>query len=176
MLHRMLDHFMKRPASFLVKMDTDTRIDRRFNKAPEGHFLFGTRQTADGCLQGGCILIPLDVCKKMYEARVFLSSELKDWKTSWGQMGNADNITRALARRAEDMKLIGFEWVLKWGCQKLGIETKDFKEVSSRWEFAEANPGLKYAIIHPDKNLYLPSLVRSFIFVWNRVNRRLVPK
>ena len=47
MLQRMLDTFLEQPSSYLMKLDTDTRIHRRFRFMPGGHSGFRNFRVGD---------------------------------------------------------------------------------------------------------------------------------
>ena len=51
------------------------------------------------------------------------------------------------------MRLVGFEWVLKWACDQIRIDMKEFREVYATWKTPCRNEDLKYAIVHPDKEI-----------------------
>ena len=80
--HRMLDLFFKDPSSHLIKIDTDTKVLRRFKSLPSHFCNFGSVEYRfrEKFVQGGCIGYPYDVAKKLYQDKVFLGDfKTEDW-------------------------------------------------------------------------------------------------
>jgi len=151
MLQRMFEIFLRKPTSYLIKIDTDTRVDRRFwrlpgDKALYGMYVKGKRRV----LQGGAIMIPFALAEKIHASRLLKSDELKsNPKGTWGRRLSE----RLYNERVDVLGLVGFEWVLKWVCDQMKINTKEFREIYSTWKIPCENKNLKYAVVHPDKEM-----------------------
>lgn len=149
MLHRMFEYYFKSPTPtpYFLRMDTDTRFDRKFTYLPKGNFVYGMFTYPPGkVLQGGCVLFPLAIAQKLYKSGVFLLDELKDYSSSWAKYHPWQKL---LKKRTEEKKLISFDWILNWCCRKLEINTKEFEEIYSTWRWPKPNRDLRFAVVHP---------------------------
>jgi hypothetical protein len=153
MIQRMLDAFLKSPTHCLVKVDTDTRVHRRFRYLPEGRAVCGTLEWQTyGCktkldipnVQGGCMLFLLDAAREMAESKILLSDELLDYRATY-----ADNPD--IVRRADVFGLISMDFVTRYACRQLQIPLVEFDEVYSIYRGAIPEDGSGYAITHPHK-------------------------
>lgn len=153
--HRFVEHYMRAPARFLVRMDTDARLDRRFAYLPGADGAYGTISRASGTLQGGCVLLTHGAAKRLYESEVFLSNELKDPDASWGRYMMPKSYARKKAKGT-----VAYDKVLYWGTERLGIPTRRFPDVYSimdrtpEREEALANENRWVAVVHPDKTMH----------------------
>ncbi len=151
-LHRMLDQYMLAPARFLVRLDTDARVDRRFRYLPRQDGAFGRIGRRSRTLQGGCVIFSHGAASRLFSSRIFLSQRLLDPAASWGRYSTPANLERKLAQ-----KRIAYDKVLHWGCVEQKVPILEFGEVYSVWkpapEYAAclANKDLRAAIVHPDK-------------------------
>jgi len=149
LLHRWLEHYVFRPSPYFIRIDTDTRIDRRFHylPIPIGCDIFGNPQ-APKSVQGGCIIFSSKAAKKLYDSRIFMSEELKDYSSTWGSL-----LPRNLLKERVDQGIIATDWILAWACTKLDINIVNFSEIHSRWKEEIPNPDKRYAVVHPDKKM-----------------------
>jgi len=146
MIHRMLKRWADNSTRYLIKIDSDTHVHRRFNWLPEGtKCLFGSHQHGSNfgtSLQGGCIGIGYDAAMDMYKRNLFLNVSLKNYRDTW-----ATNET--LIKRAES-GLIAFEWVLCYVVKKkTDFPLLSCSEIMSRYRELVPNDDLKYAVTHP---------------------------
>jgi hypothetical protein len=149
---RLLDLFLERPTPWLLRIDTDTRVERRFRRLPGGSCVFGTlerRTFTHGerldppVVQGGCIGFTLEAARRLHDAGVFRSPGLRDWAATWAD-------TRDARERAQGGR-VSFDHLVRWGCRTLGIEARAHDEVLCVWRGRVTNPGLRYAVTHPHK-------------------------
>lgn len=150
MLQRMFDEFLKGHGDVLVKIDTDTRIDRPFRQPPTDNAVYGTPLRL-GPPQGGCVLFPRDVAARLAASGVLLSPELLDPHTSWGKCQYPSFLEEHLKHTGR----MSFEWTLYWACQKIGITVKPYDDVYSTWKQGIVNSDRKFAAVHPDKFLHI---------------------
>ena len=152
LVQRMLAEYLRSPARFLVRMDTDARIDRRFRYLPRQSGVFGTVGRRSRTLQGGCIVVSNDAAHRLHASGIFLSDRLLDPAATWGRYSTPENLQRKIAQGR-----IAYDKVLHWGCQEQGIAIWEFSEIFAVWkatpEYAQrlANRTLRAAIVHPDK-------------------------
>lgn len=154
MIHRILDHYMKEPAGWLVRIDSDARLDRRFAWLPTRMGLYGRIGRRSGTAQGGCVVFTHDAAVKLHRRKTFLSPKLLDPEASWGLYSTPEN----LARKIEQQR-IAYDKVLHWGCVEAGVPVRPYDEIFSLWkpkpehEAALANSDRRYAVVHPDKEM-----------------------
>lgn len=154
LIHRMLTHYMQAPAKYLLRIDTDARLDRRFAWLPGRTGLYGRIGERSGTAQGGCVLFTHDAAAKLFGERTFESPKLLQPETSWGRFSTPENLQRKLAQGR-----IAYDKVLHWGCVEAGVPVRPFGEIFSLWlpkpEHAAslANADRRYAVVHPDKEM-----------------------
>ncbi len=152
MIHRILDIYMSAPARWLVRLDSDARIDRRFRRLPGAPGLYGTIGKRSGTVQGGCILLPHESAAHLHASEVFLRPELRDPAQSWGQFSTEENLQRKI-----DQNRVAYDKALHWGCVEEGVPIRAFPEIYSVWKPSPAvaaglaNRAGRHAIVHPDK-------------------------
>lgn len=155
LLQRMLDLFFKAPSRYLISMDPDTGIHRRFEYLPTSPGLFGTLQTLplngpsgtvdyQHSIQGGFIGMTLSAARRLYETRCFLWPDLMDHERTWGR----GEVTK---ERIVTEGLVSKDWILGYCAKRLRLPMYDFPEVHCRWKTYVPNPGLEYAVTHPCK-------------------------
>jgi len=151
-VQRMLDVFLERPVGWLLRIDTDTRVHRRFRFLPQGTCVFGTlehrtathREPLDPpVVHGGCLGFTRAAAARLQASRVFLDPRLSDWRGTWA--------TTTDARERATNGRVSFDHLVRWGCRELGLELREFAEVRSLWRTPVLNPGLRYAATHPHK-------------------------
>lgn len=152
MVQRYLQLYLAAPARWMVRMDTDARVDRRFARLPTADALYGTVGRRSGTVQGGCILLTDGAARRLADARVFLRPELADPAASWGRYSTPANLNRKLAQSRG-----AYDKILHWGCVEAGVPVRDFEEIRSVWKPDDrfrrqvlAREGA-HAIVHPDK-------------------------
>ncbi len=151
-VQRLLDLHLRRPTPWLLRIDTDTRVHRRFQALPGGACVFGTlerrtvahREPLDPpVVQGGCIGFTLAAVERLHAAGVFRSPALLDWAASWAD-------TRDTRERAQGGR-VSFDHLVRWGCRQTGLALLEHPEVRCLWRGRVRNPGLRYAVTHPHK-------------------------
>jgi hypothetical protein len=154
MVQRMLDAFLAEPSDYLVKIDTDTRIHRRFRYLPEGRMLFGTLEWETSVhkeklefpnIQGGCVGFTREAAREIAESGILVSEDLLDYRNTY-----ADNIDIII--RAEKLGLISTDFVTRYACRLLNIPMVMFEEVYCAYRARISPDGEGYAITHPHKH------------------------
>lgn len=154
MIQRMLDAFLAKPSKYLFKIDTDTRVHRRFRYLPQGRCIFGTLEweTLRGqfklgypSVQGGCVGFTLEAAREMAESRILLSPDLLDYRRTYAD--NPDTVYRA-----EKKGIISTDFVTRYACMQLGIDSISFDEVYSLYRGDIPLNGKGFAVTHPHKN------------------------
>ena len=172
-VQRLLDLYLERPTPWLLRIDTDTRVHRRFRRLPAGACVFGTleRRTfthgealAPPVVQGGCIGFTRDAAERLHRLGVFRSPALADWAATWAD--TADARERASGGR------VSFDHLVRWGCREAGVQARAHDEVFCVWRGRVRNPGLRYAVTHPHKPWW--QLPRLWASVW--LSRRVPPR
>ena len=113
MITRMFELFLEHPTRYLLKIDTDTTVYRRFHFLPEQYGVFGSRQKSKlGCysIQGGCIGFPEACCRSIFESGILEDPRLRD------PVSHSDESLyfMQMAKRARRTGLCGFEWIIAW--------------------------------------------------------------
>lgn len=151
MVARMFELFLEQHTRYLIKIDTDTAVYRRFHSLPEQFGVFGSRQKSKlGCysIQGGCTGFPEACCRSIFESGILEDPRLRD------PVSHRDESLyfMQMAKRARRTGLCGFEWIIAWAAEELQIPLFSFSEVRSKWRADERfnNNNLKFAIIHPE--------------------------
>lgn len=153
-LHRMLGEYMRKPAQFLVRLDTDARVDRRFRYLPRKDGLHGHLGRRSRTVQGGCILLTHSSAQRLFNSKIFLSERLLDFRNTWGKYSRPENLSRNIEK-----KRISYDKILHWGCVEQEVAIHKFHEIFSAGKVrAEVRRKLEnkhkiYAIIHPEKNV-----------------------
>ncbi len=169
MVQRMLAAFFERSSDYLIKIDTDSRIHRRFKYLIEGPVLFGTLEwkTAGSTekldfpnIQGGFVGYTRLAAEKIFCSQILLSPDLLDHRRSY-----ADTID--IIRRVEKEGLISTDFVVRYACRQLHIPMIAFDEVYSIWRGKIASDGEGFAVTHPHKTSRPPFYWRGLI---NSVN------
>lgn len=153
MLQRMLDVFLEQPSSYLVKLDTDTRIHRRLRYMPTGRVVFGTLEWETSHsrtrldfpnVQGGCLGFTLASAQAIASSGLLVSEKLVDYRATY-----ADNPDILI--RAEKVGLISADFVIRYACRQLDITLVQFDEVMATYRRAVPSGGGGFAITHPHK-------------------------
>lgn len=152
MIHRMLALYMVAPARWLMRLDTDARIDRRFMYLPKAFGVHGRVKKVSGNISGGCIVLTHDAASRLHQSRIFESERLKDPAASWGRYSRPDLFARKMK-----LGTVAYEKVLRWGCVETGVPLVNFPEIYSTWKptpetaLQRRNADLRYAVVHPDR-------------------------
>lgn len=123
---RMLDLFFKNPSRFLVKIDTDTRIVRRFEQPfKDAPCVFGKLISKDDWtfIQGGCIIYHIKAAQKLHESQEFLSQEIIEDPHCWSKF-------EAAFWKIEN-GYISEDQISAYVTSKLGIKMSNHPEVCS---------------------------------------------
>lgn len=134
-VHRFLDRYLAAPSDFLVKVDGDTRINRRFWYLPKTKrpLLMGKRQTAGNgnedlvSVQGGCIAMNHAAASLMHNSKLFLDARLKPPTLAWARPGTPQELR---AKKG----LTSHDWTIGWVCKELKIRIYDHPEIASYWK------------------------------------------
>lgn len=154
MLQRMFDAFLEQPSSYLIKLDTDTRVHRRLQYTPRGKVVFGTLEweTHQGKtkldfpnIQGGCLCFTLDSARAIADSKLLLSERLLDYRETYAD--NPDIIARA-----QNVGLISSDFVIRYVCRQLNIPFIQFDEVKSLYRGRIPSDGGGFAVTHPHKS------------------------
>jgi hypothetical protein len=150
MAKRNFEYFIEKPAKFLIKLDTDSLVHRRFKYMPNADFFGSLAYLPDGSFNhvaGGCIGVSRSAAERMLKDNFFddpkLSSVIPDW------------ISRCSKTHWE-------EWCLKEGrgsydcmlshvCARHRIKAEVFEEVYSSWWPVPKSARSLYAVTHPHK-------------------------
>jgi len=146
-IERMLMLFCERPTSYLLKIDPDTVIHRRFKYLPVRNGLFGTLQTEEESpsIQGGCMGFTREAVEQILQSEMLRDSRLKE---PHNFINDSPYFFR-MADRANRCGLASFDWIVPWIASALGIPMYAFDEVNSGWQMAPPNPDQRYAVTHP---------------------------
>ncbi len=148
MLQRMLNDYLAGFGDWLVKIDTDTRIDRPFRYFPRDDVIAGSL-LCQGPPQGGCVIIPREAAARIRDSRVLLNPHLRQPLDTWGKKMTLSFLRERLANTG----CIGFEWTLYWACAQLNIDIVQHPEIHATWKQGHANIDRRFAAVHPDKFL-----------------------
>ena len=173
MIQRMFNVYLKEPSNYLIKLDPDSRVHRRFRYLPQGKIIFGTLEwTTVGCktpldppnVQGGCVGFTLIAAREITDSGLLLGDELLDYRGTY-----ADNWD--IIDRAENAGLISFDFITRYVCRCLKIPPVPFEEVYSVYRGDIASHGQGYAITHPHK--IQPNYFRRFVSHFRKIKTRL---
>lgn len=154
MLQRMLNAFLERPCSYLIKIDTDTLVHRRFRYMPAGPAVFGALEWETSKsktkldfpnVQGGCLGFTLESAKQIADSGLLLSESMVDYRATYAD--NPDIIIRA-----ERVGMISADFVIRYACRQLAIPTVQFDEVYSIYRGTIPPGGGGFAVTHPHKS------------------------
>ena len=146
-IERMLELFFEKPTRYLLKIDPDTVIHRRFNYLPVRNGLFGTLQgrLKYPSIQGGCMGLTRAAAEQILQSNMLRDSRLKEPAKF---IDDSPYFVR-MAHRANRCGLASFDWIVPWVAHELGIPIFRFHEVNSGWKMAPQNHNQSYAVSHP---------------------------
>ena len=156
--HRYLSLFLEQPTKWLVKIDPDTRVHRRFNYLLDGRAIYGTllyhepnaRPKHFPIVQGGATCYPRAVCQEIIDSGILLSDELLDYRRTYAEF--PQTVRRA---EAESEGLVSDDNMNRYLCRQLNIPVCSFPEVYSTWGGPIRNPNCRYALTHPHKSSWV---------------------
>lgn len=146
-IERMLQLFFEKPTRYLLKIDPDTVIHRRFHYLPIRSGLFGTLQCVPETpsVQGGCMGFTRDAAEQILQSNLLRDNRLKEPR----KFIDDSRYFYRMADRADRTGLASFDWIVPWVASELGIPIYSFEEVNSGWQQAPPNPNQLYAVSHP---------------------------
>lgn len=146
-IERMLELFFEKPTPYLLKIDPDTVIHRRFRYLPVRNGLFGTPQGGQEhpSIQGGCMGITRDAAEQILRSKMLRDNRLREP----AQFTSDSPYFVRMAHRANRCGLASFDWTLPWIASELKIPIYPFDEVNSGWQQPPPNPNQRYAVSHP---------------------------
>jgi len=146
-IERMIELFLERPTRYLLKIDPDTVIHRRFKYLPVRSGVFGTLQCEGETpsVQGGCMGFSRDSAYQILQSRMLRDVRLKEPAKF---ISDSPYFFR-MAYRANRCGLASFDWIVPWVAGELGIPLYRFDEVNCGWQQPPANPEGCYAVTHP---------------------------
>jgi hypothetical protein len=146
-IERMLKLFLGKPTRYLLKIDPDTMIHRRFQYLPVRSGLFGTLQCVPETpsIQGGCMGLTRDAAEQILQSEMLRDSRLREP----GKFINDSPYFVRMADRAKRCGLASFDWMVSWIAAELQIAIYPFDEVNSGWQQPPPNPNQSYAVSHP---------------------------
>ncbi len=142
LLHQRILDFMEQPTKYLLKIDTDTGIHRRFKYLPKYEFFGNPHYYTDYHIRdviGGFVGLSLEAATILLESKIFLDEKLP--QLMWKKRGVTDD-------------LLNEDQVFAQGCQLAEIEARPFPEVRITLAYLP-NKRKTYAITHPNKNMTL---------------------
>lgn len=146
-VERMLELFFEKPTRYLLKIDPDTVIHRRFHYLPARDGLFGTLQgrLKHPSVQGGCMGLTRAAAEQILQSNMLRDSRLKEPARF---IDDSPYFIR-MAHRANRCGLASFDWIVPWVAHELGIPIYAFHEVNSGWKMAPTSQNGRYAVSHP---------------------------
>ena len=150
MIARMLELFLEQPTRYLLKLDTDTAIDRRFRFLPEEKGVFGQVQSSkQGCqsIQGGFTGFTESTARAIFDSGLLEDVRLKDPFSYRDESAYFDRMGHRVVRTG----LCGFDWIVGWAATELGLPLISFSEVHCKGLAKNAikNDDLEFAVTHP---------------------------
>jgi hypothetical protein len=146
-IERMLELFFEKPTRYLLKIDPDTVIHRRFRYLPVRDGLFGTLQgrLKYPSIQGGCMGLTRNAAEQILRSNMLRDSRLKEPAHF---IDDSPYFVR-MAHRVNRCGLASFDWIVPWIAKELKIPIYAFHEVNSGWKRPPSNPNQRYAVTHP---------------------------
>lgn len=149
-IQRTVEFFLNAPTKYLIKIDTDTGVHRRFKWLPKGRGMFGSLQTDSyiNSIQGGFLGMDFSTVVDIYQSGLCMSPMLEDYANTYALSPFVLSYCESRAKICEDF-LYGYI------ATKLGIPMFGFDEVRSDWKNYIENKDLRWAVTHPCKNFTL---------------------
>ena len=156
-LHRFFERLLQSRAEYLIKVDPDTVAHRRFTHFPAAAAFFGTvleRGTALEHVQGGCVGLRRDACRRLVDAGISLDPIYREPK-SWCE--DPDLLRRVELYEARRGALCT-DFMLVHMLRRIGVPPVRWWDVRSLWHHRPRSARL-YALSHPARS---PSAGRTF--------------
>jgi hypothetical protein len=153
-IQRMLDLFAEQPTAYLCKIDTDTWAHRRLTHLPTGCKVFGSLEWSTWGrgeplgypnVQGGFVGYTREAAQLIRTSGLLLSGRLQDYAGTYADV-------EEIRRRAE-RGMVSTDFLTRYACRCLGIESVEFGEVRSRYRGWVAETQGQYAFTHPHKDV-----------------------
>ena len=150
MIARILELFLEQPTRYLLKLDTDTAVYRRFHFLPEEKGVFGNVQSSkQGCesIQGGFTGFTEATARTILDSGLLEDARLTDPFAYRLESPYFDRMGHRVLRTG----LCGFDWIVGWAATELGLPLISFSEVHCKGLARNAikNDDLKFAVTHP---------------------------
>jgi len=150
MIARTLELFLEQPTRYLLRIDTDTAVYRRFHFLPEEKGVFGQVQSSkQGCesVQGGFTGFTEETARSILESGLLGDERLKDPFSFRLESAYFDRMGHRVVRTG----LSSFDWIVGWAATELGLPLISFSEVHCKGLARNAvkNDDLKFAATHP---------------------------
>jgi len=150
MIARILELFLEQPTRYLLKVDTDTAVYRRFFYLPNEEGVFGNVQTArQGCdsIQGGFTGVTEAAARAIFDSGLLEDARLKD---PYSYRSESPYFNR-MRRRVNRTGLCSFDWIVGWAAFELGLPLIPFDEVHCKGLAKNnvENEDLQFAVTHP---------------------------
>jgi hypothetical protein len=175
-VHQMLQAFAATDADFVIKIDPDTNVRRRFSVMPNpiDSSIYGTVQSSGigpdrlMSIQGGCIIIPRRAATLIVASGLLKSERLKPPALAWAV--NKLSLDRAAAG------LTSQDWTLGWACRELGLACRPHPEVyaSHRRRLIDAMRKRGAAVSHP--RFEMRHLLKPGFYDWMGPLRRAISR
>jgi hypothetical protein len=127
-MHRMLELYFEKPSRYLLKIDPDTGIHRRFHWLPGHSGIFGTLQSNPllASIQGGCCGFNRDAAETLFHSEAFLSPLLALPESTWA-------MHLPLLQYMTKVDRVSTDWLTGYAATALNIPQFGFAEVHSTW-------------------------------------------
>lgn len=143
MINRHLDdHTLRR---WLIRIDTDTEIRRRFHAMPNADYC-GHRYPERDFIQGGCIILTRRFCRLVKDSGALDNRQLGEDTLIWRKS------PKIAKDRVESHGLTSLDWLINWAASEIGIKGHHFEEVVSRWK-KPVPRAVDCAVAHPCKDI-----------------------
>jgi hypothetical protein len=149
MWKRRLEYYLEKPTAFLIKLDTDSLVNRRFAYMPDAGVFGNLSYLPDGSFNhivGGCIGFSNTAAEYMLRNKVFDDEGISKSPPDW--------ISRCSRAHWDQWCASGIgsdDCVLSHVCVKYGIEVEVFDEVYIIWWTVPRSVRSRYAVTHPHK-------------------------
>ncbi|MEO0515122.1 MAG: hypothetical protein AAF086_07495 [Planctomycetota bacterium] len=160
MIQRMLDLFSENPTPYLVKIDTDTWVQRRLQHMPTGCKVFGTLEWVTWAgqeplgypnVQGGFVGYTREAIQLMRSSKLLVSTRLQDYENTYADVAD-------IRRRAE-RGMVSFDFLTRYACKALGITCEEYDEVKSQYRGWVPETDGQFAFTHPHKEIASRSML-----------------
>jgi len=130
---RRFENYLRKPAKYLIRTDSDVGFYRRFHQLPQSKCIFGT--PCGEFIQGGILGITHDAILGIMSSGLLKESRM-----------------RGFSHEANGVWMASDDAALGWVARVLGIPMVSHPEFHSTWQLPVPNYALRYAVMHPCKN------------------------